>query len=126
MIEREHGWAEFISIQNHYNLIYREEEREMVQLLGEEKKVMTPYSAMGTGRLCCLNTDEPTERFKDALNAIFKYVQTKDLDNPVINRVKEVADKISMALVALAWIYSKPFVGSCFRIHEIISIRRSC
>ena len=114
MIAREHGWAEFISIQNHYNLIYREDEREMIQLLEEEQMVMTPYSAMGAGRLCRLPTDEQTLRFKDDPNAVFKYAETKDIDLPVIKRVKEVADKmkISMALVALAWIYSKPLVVS--------------
>ena len=104
----------YISIQNHYNLIYREEEREMMQLLEEEQMVMTPYSAMGAGRLCRLPTDEQTLRFKDDPNAVFKYAETKDIDLPVIKRVKEVADKmkISMALVALAWIYSKPLVVS--------------
>ena len=114
MIAREKGWAEFISIQNHYNLIYREEEREMMQLLEEEKMVMTPYSAMAAGRLCRLYTDEETTRFKDDPNAVFKYAQSKDIDIPVIKRVKEVADKmkISMALVALAWVYSKPLVVS--------------
>ena len=114
MIAREHGWAEFISIQNHYNLVYREEEREMIQLLEEEKMVMTPYSALAAGRLCRLPTDEQTERFKDDPNAVFKYAQAKDLDIPVIKRVKEVADKmkISMTLVALAWIYTKPLVVS--------------
>ena len=114
MIAREHGWAEFISIQNHYNLIYREEETEMMQLLEEEKMVMTPYSAMAAGRLCRLYTDEETLRFKDDPNAVFKYKDAKDLDIPVIKRVKEVADKmkISMALVALAWVYSKPLVAS--------------
>ena len=114
MIAREHGWAEFISMQNHYNLIYREEEREMMQLLEEEQMVMTPYSAMGAGRLCRLPTDEQSLRFKDDPNAVFKYGESKDIDLPVIKRVKEVADKmkISMALVALAWIYSKPLVVS--------------
>ena len=97
MIAREHGWAEFISIQNHYNLIYREEEREMMQLLEEEQMVMTPYSAMGAGRLCRLPTDEQTLRFKDDPNAVFKYAETKDIDAPVIKRVKEVADKIAKA-----------------------------
>ena len=114
MIARKNGWAEFISIQNHYNLIYREEEREMMQLLEEEKMVMTPYSAMAAGRLCRLPTEEETLRYKDDPNAVFKYGQSKDIDLPVIKRVKEVADKmkISMALVALAWIYSKPLVVS--------------
>ena len=110
MIAREKGWAEFISIQNHYNLIYREEEREMMQLLEEEKMVMTPYSAMAAGRLCRLPSEEKSLRIKDDPNAVFKYAESKDIDLPVIKRVKEVADKmkISMALVALAWVYSKP------------------
>ena len=114
MIAREHGWAEFISIQNHYNLIYREEEREMMQLLEEEKMVMTPYSAMAAGRLCRLPTEENSLRIKDDPNAVFKYAASKDIDLPVIKRVKEVADKmkISMALVALAWVYSKPLIAS--------------
>ena len=111
MIAREKGWAEFISIQNHYNLIYREEEREMVQLLEEEKMVMTPYSALAAGRLCRLPTEE-TVRFKDDPNSNFKYDHCKDIDIPIIKRVKEIADKmkISMTLVALAWLYTKPLV----------------
>ena len=114
MIAREHGWAEFISIQNHYNLIYREEEREMMQLLEEEKIVMTPYSALAAGRLCRLPDAEETLRVKDDPNSNFKYDHCKDIDAPIIKRVKEVADKmkISMTLVALAWIYSKPLVVS--------------
>ena len=73
---------------------------------------MTPYSAMAAGRLCRLPNEEETLRYKDDPNAVFKYASTKDIDIPVIKRVKEVADKmkISMALVALAWIYSKPLV----------------
>ena len=113
MIAREKGWAEFISIQNHYNLIYREEEREMMQLLEEEKMVMTPYSALAAGRLCRLPNEE-TERYKDDPNSNFKYDHSKDMDAPIIKRVKEIADKmkISMVLVSLAWIYSKPLVAS--------------
>ena len=113
MIARENGWAEFISIQNHYNLLYREEEREMMQLLEEEKMVMTPYSALAAGRLCRLPNEE-TLRMKDDPNSNFKYDHCKDMDVPIIKRVKEIADKlkISMTLVSLAWIYSKPLVVS--------------
>jgi len=113
MIARKNGWAEFISIQNHYNLIYREEEREMMQLLEEEKMVMTPYSALAAGRLCRLPNVE-TERYKDDPNSNFKYDHSKDMDIPIIKRVKEIADKnkISMTLVSLAWIYSKPIVAA--------------
>jgi len=114
MIARKNGWAEFISIQNHYNLIYREEEREMFQLLEEEKIVMTPYSPLAAGRVCRLDTDEKTKRSSNDPNNEKKYGQSKDVDAPVIKRIKEIADKlkVSMAQVSLAWILSKPLVAS--------------
>ena len=113
MIARKNGWTPFISIQNHYNLIYREEEREMIQLLEEEKMVMTPYSVLAAGRLCRL-PEEQSERSKDDTNSNFKYDHCKEVDKVVIKRVKEVADKmkISMTLVALGWIFSKKIVAS--------------
>ena len=82
MIARKHGWAEFISIQNHYNLLYREEEREMIQLLEEEKMVMTPYSVLASGRLCRL-PEEESERSKDDTNSNFKYDHCKEVDKVV-------------------------------------------
>ena len=113
MIAKKNGWAPFISIQNHYNLIYREEEREMIQLLEEEKMVMTPYSVLAAGRLCRL-PEEESIRSKDDTNSDFKYGHCKDVDNKAIKRVKEVADKmkISMTLVSLAWMFSKKIVAS--------------
>ena len=114
MIARKNGWAEFISIQNHYNLIYREEEREMMQLLEEEKIVMTPYSPLAAGRLCRLYTDEKTTRSSnDPINER-KYGHAKDIDIPVIQRVKELSEKkkVTMAQIALAWILTKPLVVS--------------
>ena len=114
MIARQNGWAQFISIQNHYNLIYREEEREMMQLLEEENIVMTPYSPLAAGRLCRLYTDAKTTRSsKDPVNEN-KYGKTKDIDTPIIQRVKEIADKlkVTMAQVAMAWILTKPLVAS--------------
>ena len=114
MIARKNGWAEFISIQNHYNLIYREEEREMFQLLEEEKIVMTPYSPLAAGRVCRLYTDEKTKRSSDDPINEKKYGHAKDVDAPVIKRIKEIADKlkVTMAQVSLAWILSKPLVAS--------------
>ena len=114
MIARKNGWAEFISIQNHYNLIYREEEREMFQLLEEEKIVMTPYSPLAAGRVCRLPTDEVTKRGSNDPTNVKKYEHAKEIDLPVIKRVKEVADKIkaTMAQVALAWMFTKPLVAS--------------
>ena len=127
-IAREHGWAEFISIQNHYNLIYREEEREMMQLLEEEKIVMTPYSPLAAGRVCRMPDDEATKRSSNDPGNVRKYGHAKDIDLPVIKRIKEVADKmkISMAQVSLAWILSKPLVVSpvvgCTKISQLESI----
>ena len=113
MIARKNGWTPFVSIQNHYNLLYREEEREMMQLLEEEKMVMTPYSVLAAGRLCRL-PEEQTERSKDDTNSNFKYDHCKEVDKVVIKRVKEVADKLklSMTLVSLGWIFSKKLIAS--------------
>ena len=113
-IARKNGWAEFISIQNHYNLIYREEEREMIQLLEEENIVMTPYSPLAAGRVCRLYTDEKTKRSSNDPGNVKKYEHAKDIDIPVIKRIKEVADKmkVTMAQVSLAWLLSKPLVVS--------------
>ena len=113
-IAREHGWAEFISIQNHYNLLYREEEREMFQLLEEEKMVMTPYSPLAAGRVCRLPTDEVTKRSSNDPINVRKYEHAKEIDLPVIKRINEMADKINatMAQVALAWMFTKPLVAS--------------
>ena len=125
MIARKNGWAEFISIQNHYNLIYREEEREMIQLLEEEKIVMTPYSPLAAGRVCRLYTDEKTKRSSNDPGNVKKYEHAKDVDIPVIQRIKEVADKkkVTMAQVSLAWILSKPLVVSpvigCTKISQL-------
>jgi len=125
MIARKNGWAEFISIQDHYNLIYREEEREMMQLLEEEKMVMTPYSPLAAGRVCRLYTDEKTTRSSNDPGNEKKYGHAKDVDIPVIQRVKELAEKkkVTMAQVALAWVLSKPLVASpvigCTKISQL-------
>ena len=125
MIARKNGWAEFISIQNHYNLIYREEEREMIQLLEEEKIVMTPYSPLAAGRVCRLYTDEKTTRSSNDPVNERKYGHAKDADIPVIERVKELSEKkkVTMAQIALAWVLSKPLVASpvigCTKISQL-------
>ena len=125
MVARKNGWAEFISIQNHYNLIYREEEREMIQLLEEEKIVMTPYSPLAAGRLCRLPDSEKTNRSsKDPVNEN-KYGKTKDIDAHIIQRVNELATKYkaTMAQIAIAWVLSKPLdacpIIGCTRISQL-------
>jgi aryl-alcohol dehydrogenase-like predicted oxidoreductase len=124
-IAREKGWAQFISIQNPYNIIYREEEREMFQLLEEEKMVMTPYSPLAAGRVCRMWEDNDSERYKVDQGNKKKYDEFRERDMPIIKRIKEIADKlkISMAQVSLAWMFSKPLVASpvigCTKISQL-------
>ncbi len=113
---RSHGLTEFISVQNHYNLIAREEEREMVPLCAEEHIAMTPYSALAGGRLS-KHPGESSKRLKEDAYAKFKYDATAEADAKIISRVAELADKrgVPMTEIALAWLLTKvtaPVVGA--------------
>ena len=124
MIARQNNWKEFISIQNHYNIIYREDERELAQLIEEEGMSMTPYSPLAAGRVCRMWNDD-TLRSKTDKTAVKKYDDAKDIDLPIVKRIKEIADKknISMAQVSLAWLLSKKLVASpiigCTKINQL-------
>ncbi|MBQ5316793.1 MAG: aldo/keto reductase [Oscillospiraceae bacterium] len=110
------GFAKFISIQGHYNLIFREEEREMAVLCAEDNIAMTPYSALASGRLARL-PGETSKRAEEDSYAKFKYDATKEQDEVIIRRVAETAEKhgVSMTEVSLAWLLTKvtsPVVGA--------------
>ena len=110
------GFAKFVSIQGHYNLIFREEEREMVPFCREENIALTPYSSLAGGKLS-KRPGETSKRQKEDEYAHFKYDATAQQDDAVIRRVMEIADKreVSMTEVALAWLISKvtsPVVGA--------------
>ena len=102
------GFAKFVSIQGHYNLIFREEEREMVPFCREENIALTPYSSLAGGKLS-KRPGETSKRQKEDEYAHFKYDATAQQDDAVIRRVMEIADKreVSMTEVALAWLISK-------------------
>lgn len=113
---RENGMAQFISVQSHYNLIAREEEREMVPFCRSENIAMTPYSSLAGGRLS-RRPGETSKRFEEDSYAHFKYDATADTDNRIIDRVYEIAQKrgVSMTEVSLAWLLTKvaaPVVGA--------------
>ena len=113
---REHNLTEFISIQGHYNLIAREEEREMAPFCRDQNIAMTPYSALAGGRLS-KRPGETSKRLVEDSYAKFKYDSTADADGKIIARVAEIADKrgVSMTEVALAWLLTKvtaPVVGA--------------
>ena len=127
MIARKNGWAEFISIQNHYNIIYREDERDLTQLIEEEGMSMTPFSPLAAGRVCRL-PEEKTKRGEEDKVAKVKYDNNENIDLPIIRRIKEVADrlKVTMAQVSIAWLLSKPNLASpvcgCTKISQLEDI----
>src|SRR5687768_6396094 len=92
-VAEKHGWARFISMQNHLNLIYREEEREMLPLCREEKIGVIPYSPLASGRLTRDWSSEITLRSETDQIAKGKYDSTSDTDRLVVERVAEIAEK---------------------------------
>ena len=109
------GFAKFVSVQSHYNLIFREEEREIAKLCAEDNIAMTPYSSLASGRLC-KHLGETSKRLEEDAYAHLKYDATEGQDNVIIKRVEEVAEAhgVSMTEVALAWLLTKvtaPVVG---------------
>lgn len=113
---RANGLTEFISIQGHYNLIAREEEREMAPFCASEGIAMTPYSALASGRLS-RHPGETSKRFQEDSYARFKYDSTAEADGKIIRRVEELAEKrgVSMTEISLAWLLTKvtsPVVGA--------------
>lgn len=115
LAERE-GFSKFISVQGHYNLIFREEEREMAKLCAEDNIAMTPYSALAGGRLAKA-PGETSKRLQEDSYAKFKYDGTSKHDSVIIERVAELAKKhsVSMTEISLAWLLKKvtaPVVGA--------------
>ena len=121
-IAEKEGFEKFVSIQGHYNLIFREEEREMLPFCKEENIALTPYSALASGRLS-RKTKKKTKRAIEDKYAKFKYDSTAKSDNIIINRVAEIAQNrnLTMTEISLAWLLTKttsPVVGAT-KIHHI-------
>jgi aryl-alcohol dehydrogenase-like predicted oxidoreductase len=106
-----HGWTRFATMQNHYNLIVREEEREMLPLCTAEGIGVIPWSPMARGRL---TRDWEESSSRSETDQIIKklYIKTAEADRRVVERVKEIAQKrgVPRAQVALAWVLQKPVV----------------
>ncbi|MBE5102231.1 aldo/keto reductase [Priestia aryabhattai] len=115
-VAEKNGWTRFVSMQNHYNLMYREEEREMLPLCKEEKIALTPYSPLASGRLV-RDWSVTTKRTETDKIAVSKYGATIDVDRPIYERVAEMAEKkgLSKAQIALGWMLQKataPIIGA--------------
>ena len=118
---KKQGWQEFVSIQGHYNLLFREEEREMAKLCYEDNIAMTPYSALASGRLAKHPGDE-SKRLKEDKYAKSKYDACAADDLKIIKRVESLANKkgVSMTEISLAWLLTKvtaPVVGATKKHH---------
>ncbi|RKJ47828.1 aldo/keto reductase [bacterium 1XD42-54] len=122
------GFVKFVSVQGHYNLIFREEEREMAKLCREDNIAMTPYSALAGGRLARL-PGENSKRLQEDSYARLKYDSTAGQDGVIIDRVAKLAGQkgVSMTEVSLAWLLTKvtsPVVGAT-KLHHIEGAARA-
>lgn len=113
-----HGWTRFVSMQNHMNLLYREEEREMLPLCLEEGIAVTPYSPLASGRVA-RPWSESTKRLETDSIAKSKYDATADADKVIVERTAVIAEQhgVPMAHIALAWLLQKkpivaPVIGA--------------
>lgn len=113
-----HGWTRFVSMQNHLNLIYREEEREMMPLCKEEKIGVIPYSPLASGRLARA-WSETTYRSQTDQAQKMKYDATAEADRLIADRVTAIAESrgVPRAQISLAWLLQKeavtaPIIGA--------------
>ena len=110
-----HGWTRFVSMQDHYNLLHREEEREMMGLCQAEKIGVIPWSPLARGRLTRpWDQKESTERGGNDEFGKKLYGKTEESDKIVVERVGQIARKrgVPQAQIALAWMLHKPFITS--------------
>lgn len=118
VVAKENGWTLFSTMQNHYNLLYREDEREMIPVCNQYNVSLIPYSPLAGGHLTHLNWETDTARSKTDNTLRKKYDSAKDNDLQIIERVNQLAQKynVSMAQISLAWLYKKgvasPIVGA--------------
>ena len=112
------GWTRFVSMQNHYNLLYREDEREMIPICRQENVALTPYSPLAAGRLSRLEWKTGTKRSQTDKTAAQKYDSTQEADSLIVKRVAELAEKynVKMSQIAIAWQFAKgitsPIIGA--------------
>lgn len=112
------GWTKFVSMQNHYNLLYREDERELIPICMEQNVARTPYSPLAAGRLSRPTWSADTLRSKTDVTAKGKYDKTRDSDMEIVKRVSALAEKkgVTMSQTALAWQFAKgvasPIIGA--------------
>ena len=113
-LSRLHGWTPFISMQNHYNLLYREEEREMMGLCRSENIAVLPWSPLARGRLARTWESEKTKRIETDVFGNSMYSRTEEADRKVVNALSHVAEQrgAPLAQISMAWLLGRPGVTS--------------
>lgn len=112
------GWTKIVSMQNHYNLLYREDERELIPVCRQQQVALTPYSPLAAGRLSRLDWHADTKRSQTDKTAVSKYDSMEETDFAIVQRVHELAQKhgATMTQIALAWLLAKgvtaPIIGA--------------
>jgi 1-deoxyxylulose-5-phosphate synthase len=110
-VSRLHGWTSFVSMQNHYNLLYREEEREMMPLCADQGIGVLPWSPLARGRLTRAWNEETKRTQTDQYGSTL-YVSHAEADRQVVEQVASIAAArgVPKAQVALSWMTHKPFI----------------
>ncbi len=115
---RDNGWTPFVSMQNHYNPLYREDERELIPICKQMNVALTPYSPLASGRVARKNWEADTLRSKTDVTARGKYDSTEQQDKKIAARIHELAEKhgTTMTRISFAWHFAKgvasPIVGA--------------
>ena len=115
---RDNGWTPFVSMQDHYNPLYREDERELIPICKQMNVALTPYSPLASGRCARPNWEADTLRSKTDKVARGKYDSTEEADKAIAARIADLAEKYeaSMTAVTFAWHFAKgvasPIVGA--------------
>lgn len=115
---RKHGWAEFQAMENHYNLLYREDERELIPICKQMNVSLIPYSPLAAGHLARPRWNSDSLRSKTDRVAMGKYDRTEKQDMEIVKRVSELAERynVKMSQIALAWHWAKgvasPIIGA--------------
>ena len=113
----QNGWTPFTSMQCHYNLLYREDEREMIPVCRQFGMALTPYSPLASGHLCRPTWESDSERSRTDVVVRNKYDADRERDMPIVARVAELAERhgVPMSRIALAWHWARgveaPIVG---------------
>ncbi len=115
---RDHGWARFEAMENHYNLLYREDEQELIPICKQMQVSLMPYSPLAAGHLTRPTWNTDTLRSRTDRVAMGKYDRTEEQDMRIVTRVQELSEKynVPMQEIALAWQWAKdvasPIVGA--------------